>query len=58
VAGQCGREEDVPVARIAVIGARVMGRGIGHAGALGSFEVRLHDIEEGAQEIWPQHLRV
>jgi 3-hydroxybutyryl-CoA dehydrogenase len=36
------------VEKIAVVGAGVMGHGIAHAGALGGFEVRLHDIEEGA----------
>lgn len=35
------------VEKIAVVGAGVMGRGIAHAGALGGFEVRLHDVEEG-----------
>jgi 3-hydroxybutyryl-CoA dehydrogenase len=38
------------VEKIAVVGAGVMGRGIAHAGALGGFDVRLHDIEEGALE--------
>lgn len=38
------------VEKIAVVGAGVMGRGIAHAGALGGFEVRLHDVEEGALE--------
>jgi 3-hydroxybutyryl-CoA dehydrogenase len=38
------------VEKIAVVGAGVMGRGIAHAGAFGGFEVRLHDIEEGALE--------
>ncbi len=32
------------VERIAVVGAGVMGRGIAHAGALGGFDVRLHDV--------------
>lgn len=35
------------VEKIAVVGAGVMGRGIAHAGALGGFDVRLHDIDEG-----------
>ncbi len=35
------------VEKIAVVGAGVMGRGIAHAGALGGFDVRLHDVEEG-----------
>lgn len=38
------------VEKIAVVGAGVMGRGIAHAGALGGFEVRLHDVEEGVLE--------
>ena len=38
------------VERIAVVGAGVMGRGIAHAGALGGFEVRLHDADAGALE--------
>jgi 3-hydroxybutyryl-CoA dehydrogenase len=38
------------VQKIAVVGAGVMGRGIAHAGALGGFEVRLHDLEEGVLE--------
>ena len=38
------------VEKIAVVGAGVMGRGIAHAGALGGFEVRLHDLEEGVLE--------
>ena len=38
------------VEKIAVVGAGVMGRAIAHAGALGGFDVRLHDIEEGALE--------
>ena len=38
------------VEKIAVVGAGVMGRGIAHAGALGGFDVRLHDVEEGALE--------
>jgi 3-hydroxybutyryl-CoA dehydrogenase len=33
------------VEKIAVVGAGVMGRGIAHAGALGSFDVRLHDVD-------------
>jgi 3-hydroxybutyryl-CoA dehydrogenase len=40
----------VAVEKIAVVGAGVMGRGIAHAGALGGFEVRLHDLEEGVLE--------
>ena len=36
------------VEKIAVVGAGVMGRGIAHAGALGGFEVRLHDVDRGA----------
>ncbi len=35
------------VEKIAVVGAGVMGRGIAHAGALGGFDVRLHDVDEG-----------
>jgi 3-hydroxybutyryl-CoA dehydrogenase len=35
------------VEKIAVVGAGVMGRGIAHAGALGSFDVRLHDVDRG-----------
>jgi 3-hydroxybutyryl-CoA dehydrogenase len=38
------------VEKIAVVGAGVMGRGIAHAGALGGFEMRLQDVEEGALE--------
>jgi 3-hydroxybutyryl-CoA dehydrogenase len=37
----------VTVEKIAVVGAGVMGRGIAHAGALGGFDVRLHDINGG-----------
>ena len=35
------------VEKIAVVGAGVMGQGIAHAGALGGFYVRLHDVDEG-----------
>ncbi|CAA9444139.1 MAG: 3-hydroxybutyryl-CoA dehydrogenase; 3-hydroxyacyl-CoA dehydrogenase [uncultured Rubrobacteraceae bacterium] len=35
------------VEKIAVVGAGVMGRGIAHAGALGGFDVRLHDVDGG-----------
>lgn len=35
------------VEKIAVVGAGVMGRGIAHAGALGGFDMRLHDVDEG-----------
>jgi len=35
------------VEKIAVVGAGVMGRGIAHAGALGGFDVRLHDVDRG-----------
>jgi 3-hydroxybutyryl-CoA dehydrogenase len=35
------------VEKIAVVGAGVMGRGIAHAGALGGFDVGLHDVEKG-----------
>jgi 3-hydroxybutyryl-CoA dehydrogenase len=35
------------VEKIAVVGAGVMGRGIAYAGALGGFDVRLHDVEKG-----------
>jgi 3-hydroxybutyryl-CoA dehydrogenase len=35
------------VEKIAIVGAGVMGRGIAHAGALGGFDVRLHDVDEG-----------
>lgn len=38
------------VEKIAVVGAGVMGRGIAHAGALGGFEVRLHDVDRGTLE--------
>src|SRR5918994_279306 len=45
------REEiNLMVEKIAVVGAGVMGRGIAHAGALGGFEVRLHDVDRGALE--------
>jgi 3-hydroxybutyryl-CoA dehydrogenase len=33
------------VEKITVVGAGVMGRGIAHAGALGGFDVRLHDVD-------------
>ncbi len=38
------------VEKIAVVGAGVMGRGIAHAGALGGFDVRLHDLDSGTLE--------
>ena len=38
------------IERIAVEGAGVMGRDIAHVGALGGFEVRLHDADAGALE--------
>jgi 3-hydroxyacyl-CoA dehydrogenase len=34
--------------KIAVVGAGVMGRGIAHAGALGGFDVKLHDVDKEA----------
>jgi 3-hydroxybutyryl-CoA dehydrogenase len=34
------------VEKIAVIGAGVIGRGTAHTGALGGFEVRMHDVHE------------
>src|SRR5918992_6113222 len=43
-------ESNLTVEKIAVVGAGVMGRGIAHAGALGGFEVRLHDVDRGALE--------
>ena len=36
------------VEKIAIVGAGVMGRGIAHAGALGGFDVKLHDVDEEA----------
>ena len=38
------------VEKIAVVGAGVMGRGIVHAGALGGFDVSLHDVDRGTLE--------
>ena len=38
------------VEKIAVVGAGVMGRGIAHTGALGGFDVRLHDVDSGTLE--------
>lgn len=38
------------VEKIAVVGAGVMGKGIAHAGALGGFDVSLHDVEKGTLE--------
>ncbi len=38
------------VEKIAIVGAGVMGRGIAHAGALGGFDVRLHDVDRGTLE--------
>lgn len=35
------------IEKIAVVGAGVMGRDIAHAGALGGFEVTLHDVDGG-----------
>jgi 3-hydroxybutyryl-CoA dehydrogenase len=36
------------VEKLAIVGAGVMGRGIAHAGALGGFDVKLHDVDEEA----------
>ncbi|WP_018133077.1 3-hydroxyacyl-CoA dehydrogenase [Effusibacillus pohliae] len=40
----------MPVKRIAVIGAGVMGQGIAYAAAVGGFRVTLHDVKQSAME--------
>src|SRR5919199_1755505 len=45
---QHGEEANLAIEKIAVVGAGVMGRGIAHAGALGGFEMTLHDVDGGA----------
>jgi 3-hydroxybutyryl-CoA dehydrogenase len=46
----------VAAEKVAVVGAGVMGRGIAHAAALGSFDVRLQDVSAEALEDAPQSI--